>query len=77
MRGRRNYPAEGDNRGCDSGGRQQCLGAVLDEGPWHVDEQLGMEKCDLYLEGVEEDTRRGLHRATDKLEMQWRDWSAL
>jgi hypothetical protein len=49
----------------------------LDEEPWDVDEQLGMEKCDLYLEGAEEDMRRGLHRATDQLEKQWRDWSAL
>jgi hypothetical protein len=49
----------------------------LDEEPWAVDEQLGMEKCDLYLEDVEEDMRRGLHRAADQLEKQWRDWSAL
>jgi hypothetical protein len=49
----------------------------LDEEPWDVDEQLGMEKCDLYLEEAEEDMKRGLHRATDQLEKQWRDWSAL
>jgi hypothetical protein len=49
----------------------------LDEEPWDVDEQLGMEKCDLYLEDVEEDMRRGLHRAADQLEKQWRDWPAL
>jgi hypothetical protein len=49
----------------------------LDEGPWDVDEQLGIEKCGLYLEGAEEDMRRGLHRAADQLEKQWRDWSAL
>jgi hypothetical protein len=48
----------------------------LDEEPWDVDEQLGMEKCDLYLEDAEEDMRRGLHRAADQLK-QWRDWSAL
>jgi hypothetical protein len=51
--------------------------AALDEEPWDVDEQLGMEKFDLYLEGTEEDMRRGLHRAADQLEKQWRDWSAL
>jgi hypothetical protein len=51
--------------------------AALDEEPWDVDMQLGMEKCDLYLEEVEEDMRRGLHRAADQLEKQWRDWSAL
>jgi hypothetical protein len=51
--------------------------AVLDEGPWDGDEQMGMEKCGLYLEGVEEDMRRGLYRAADQLEKQWRDWSAL
>jgi len=45
--------------------------------PWDVDEQLGMEKCDLYLEDAEEDMRRGLHRAADQLEKQGRDWSAL
>jgi hypothetical protein len=49
----------------------------LDEEPWDVDEQLGMEKCDLYLEDVKEDMRRGLHRAADQLEKQWRDWPAL
>jgi hypothetical protein len=49
----------------------------LDEEPWDVDEQLGMEKCDLYLEGVEEDMRRGQHRVADQLEKQWRDWLAL
>jgi hypothetical protein len=49
----------------------------LDEGPWDVDEQLGMEKCGLYLEGAEEDMRRGLQRAADQLEKQWRDWSTL
>jgi hypothetical protein len=37
--------------------------AALDEEPWDVDVQLGMEKCDLYLEEAEEDMRRGLHRA--------------
>jgi hypothetical protein len=36
-----------------------------------------MEKCDLYLEGSEEDMRRGLHRDADQLEKQWRDWSTL
>ena len=51
--------------------------AVLDEGPWDVDEQLGMENCGLYLEGAEEDMRRGLQRAADQLEKQWRDWSTL
>jgi len=51
--------------------------AVLNEGPWHVDKQLGMEKCGLYLEGAKEDMRRGLHRDVDQLEKQWRDWSAL
>ena len=51
--------------------------AALDEEPWDVDEQLGMEKCDLYLEDAEEDMRRGLHRAADQLEKQGRDWSAL
>ena len=51
--------------------------AALDEEPWDVDMQLGMEKCDLYLEEAEEDMRRGLHRAADQLEKQWRDWSAL
>ena len=51
--------------------------AALDEEPWDVDEQLGMEKCDLYLEDAEEDMMRGLHRAADQLEKQWRDWSAL
>jgi hypothetical protein len=49
----------------------------LDEEPWEVDEQLGMEKYDLYLEDAEEDMRRGHHRAADQLEKQWRDWSAL
>jgi hypothetical protein len=49
----------------------------LDEEPCDVDEQLGMEKCDLYLEDAEEDMMRGLHRAADQLEKQWRDWSAL
>jgi hypothetical protein len=49
----------------------------LDEEPWDVDEQLGMEKYDLYLEDAEEDMMRGLHRAADQLEKQWRDWSAL
>ena len=51
--------------------------AVLDEEPWDVDEQRGMEKCDLYLEDAEEDMRRGLHRAADQLKKQWRDWLAL
>jgi len=36
-----------------------------------------MEKCDLYLEDAEEDMKRGLHRAANQLEKQWRDWSAL
>jgi hypothetical protein len=49
----------------------------LDEEPWDVDVQLGMEKCDLYLEEAEEDMRRGLHRAAGQLEKQWKDWSAL
>jgi hypothetical protein len=49
----------------------------LDEEPWDVDEQLGMEKCDLYLKEAEEGMRRGIHRAADQLEKQWRDWSAL
>jgi hypothetical protein len=40
----------------------------LDEEPWDVDEQLDMEKCDVYLEEAEEDRRRGLHRAADQLE---------
>jgi hypothetical protein len=34
-----------------------------------------VEKRSLYLEVVGEDTRRGLHRAADRLESQWRDWS--
>jgi len=42
--------------------------AVLDKRPWDVDEQLGMEKCGLYLEGAEKDTRKGLHRVVDQLE---------
>jgi hypothetical protein len=42
--------------------------ATLDEEPWDVDVQLGMEKCDLYLEETEEDMRRGLHRAVGQLE---------
>jgi len=49
--------------------------AVKDGGPCDVDEQLGMEKKSLYLEVAREDTRRGLHRATDQLESRWRDWS--
>jgi hypothetical protein len=36
-----------------------------------------MEKRSLYLEGVEEDTRRGLHIVANQPENQWRDWSAL
>ena len=51
--------------------------ATVDEESCNVDEQLGMEKCDLYLEDAEEDMRRGLHRAADQLEKQWRDWLAL
>jgi hypothetical protein len=38
---------------------------------------MGIEKCGLYLEGAEEDMRRGLHKAADQLEKQWRDWSTL
>jgi len=43
----------------------------LDEEPWDVDEQLGMEKCDLHLEDAEEDMRRGLRRAAE-LQTSWR-----
>ena len=50
---------------------------AVDKESWDVDKQLGMEKCDLYLEDAKEDIRRGLHRAADQLEKQWRDWSAL
>jgi hypothetical protein len=49
----------------------------LHEEPWDVDEQLGMEKCDMYLEDAKEDIKRGLHRVADQLEKQWRDSSAL
>ena len=35
-----------------------------------------MEKKSLYLEVAGKDTRRGLHKSTDRLENRWRDWFA-
>ena len=49
--------------------------AVEDREPWDVGEQLGVEKESQYLEVVGKDMRKGLHRATGRLERRWRGWT--
>ena len=48
---------------------------VEDREPWDVGEQLGVEKESQYLEVAGEDMRKGQHRAADRLERRWRDWT--